>query len=33
MKLEAIDWCGGVYSHEWGNARPYDASLPDSGMD
>lgn len=18
MKLEAIDWCGGVYSHEWG---------------
>lgn len=21
MKLEAIDWCGGVYSHEWGWAK------------
>ncbi|SFS09924.1 L-ribulokinase [Granulicella pectinivorans] len=21
MKLEAIDWCGGVYSHEWGFAK------------
>ena len=20
-KLEAIDWCGGVYSHEWGFAK------------
>jgi L-ribulokinase len=21
MKLEAIEWCGGVYSHEWGFAK------------
>ena len=21
MGLEAIDWCGGVYSHEWGFAK------------
>jgi L-ribulokinase len=21
LKLEAIDWCGGVYSHEWGWAK------------
>jgi L-ribulokinase len=21
MKVEAIDWCGGVYSHEWGWAK------------
>ena len=21
VKLEAIDWCGGVYSHEWGFAK------------
>ncbi len=21
LKLEAIDWCGGVYSHEWGFAK------------
>jgi L-ribulokinase len=21
MRLEAIDWCGGVYSHEWGWAK------------
>ncbi len=21
QKLEAIDWCGGVYSHEWGFAK------------
>jgi L-ribulokinase len=21
MKIEAIDWCGGVYSHEWGWAK------------
>ncbi len=20
-KLEAIEWCGGVYSHEWGFAK------------